>query len=86
VPSGSDDVASENATITAHEIPLGLFSARLRVVAQASCLYTIVRGTPNLGYRQDEIAMLNEQLRQEVARLGKALYDKKDKAKHQVPR
>jgi hypothetical protein len=52
VPSGSDDVASENATITAHEIPLGLFSARLRVVAQASCLYTAVRGTPNPGYRQ----------------------------------
>jgi hypothetical protein len=29
----------------------------------------------------DEIAMKNEQLRQEVARLGKALYDKNDKAK-----
>jgi hypothetical protein len=29
----------------------------------------------------DEIAMENEQLRQEVARLGKALYDKKGKAK-----
>jgi hypothetical protein len=52
VPSGSDDVASGNATLTAHEIPLGLFSARLRVAAQASCLYTVVRGTPNPGYRQ----------------------------------
>jgi hypothetical protein len=29
----------------------------------------------------NEIAMENEQLRQEVARLGKALYDKKGKAK-----
>jgi hypothetical protein len=52
VPSGSDDVAFENATITAHKIPLGLFSAWLRVAAQTSCLYTVVRGTPNPGYRQ----------------------------------
>jgi hypothetical protein len=29
----------------------------------------------------DEIAMENEQLKQEVARLGKPLYDKKVKAK-----
>jgi hypothetical protein len=29
----------------------------------------------------DEIAMENEQLKQEVARLGKALFDKKGKAK-----
>jgi hypothetical protein len=29
----------------------------------------------------DEIAMENEQLKQEVARPGKALYDKKGKAK-----
>jgi hypothetical protein len=43
VPSGSDDVASENAILTAHEIPLGLFSAWLRVAAQTSCLYTVVR-------------------------------------------
>jgi hypothetical protein len=50
VPSGLDDVVSENATLTAHEIPLGPFSARLRVAVQASCLYTIVRGTPNPGY------------------------------------
>jgi hypothetical protein len=33
----------------------------------------------------DEIAMDNEQLRQEVARLGKALYDKKGKAKQTQP-
>jgi hypothetical protein len=52
VPSRSNDVASKNATITAHEIPLGLFSARLRVAAQASCLYTAIRVTPNPGYRQ----------------------------------
>jgi hypothetical protein len=51
-PSGLDGVVSENATLTAHEKPLGLFSARLRVAAQASCLYTVVRGTPNPGYRQ----------------------------------
>jgi hypothetical protein len=51
-PFGSNGVVSENATLTAHEILLGLFSARLRVAAQASCLHTIVRGTPNPGYRQ----------------------------------
>jgi hypothetical protein len=33
----------------------------------------------------DEIAMENEQLKQEVARLGKALYDKKGKAKQIQP-
>jgi hypothetical protein len=52
VPSGPDGVVSENATLTAHEIPLRLLSARLRVAAQASCLHTVVRGTPNPRYRQ----------------------------------
>jgi hypothetical protein len=52
MPSGSDGVVSENATLTAYEILLGLFSARLRVAAQASCLHTVARGTPNPGYRQ----------------------------------
>jgi hypothetical protein len=33
----------------------------------------------------DEIAMKNEQLKQEVARLGKTLYDKKEKAKQIQP-
>jgi hypothetical protein len=33
----------------------------------------------------DEVAKKNEQLRQEVARLGKALYDKKGKAKQIQP-
>jgi DNA-binding winged helix-turn-helix (wHTH) protein len=33
----------------------------------------------------DEIAMKNEQLKQEVAHLGKALYDKKGKAKQIQP-
>jgi hypothetical protein len=33
----------------------------------------------------DEIAMENEQLKQEVARLGKALYEKKGKAKQMQP-
>jgi hypothetical protein len=51
-PSGPNGVVSENATITAHKIPLGLFSARFRVAVQASCLYTVVRDTPNPGYRQ----------------------------------
>jgi hypothetical protein len=51
VPSGPDGVVSENATLTAHEILLGLFSARLRVAVQASCLHTVARGTPNPGYR-----------------------------------
>jgi hypothetical protein len=44
-PSRSDGIVSENATLTAHEIPLGLFSARLREAAQASCLHTVVRDT-----------------------------------------
>jgi hypothetical protein len=59
MPSGSDDVASGNATLTAHEIPLGLFSARLRVATQASCLYTVVRGTPNPGYRHGRTLCFN---------------------------
>jgi hypothetical protein len=52
VSSGPDGVVSENATSTAHEILLGLFSVRLRVAAQASCLHTVARYTPNPGYRQ----------------------------------
>jgi hypothetical protein len=56
-PSGPDGVVSENATLTAHEIPLGLFSAWLRVAAQASCLYTVVRGTPNPEYRHIPISI-----------------------------
>jgi hypothetical protein len=50
--SGPDDVVSENTTSTAHEISLGLFSTRLGIAAQASCLHTVVRGTPDAGYRQ----------------------------------
>ena len=50
--SGPDGVVSENATLPAHEIPLGLFFARLGRAAQTSCLHTIVKGTPNPGYRQ----------------------------------
>jgi hypothetical protein len=52
VPSRPDGVVSENTTLTTHEIPLSLLSARLRVAAQALCLHTVVRGTPNPGYRQ----------------------------------
>jgi hypothetical protein len=52
VSSRPDGVVSENTTSTAHEILLGLFSTRLRVAAQASCLHTVARGTPNPGYRQ----------------------------------
>jgi hypothetical protein len=79
VPSGSDSVVSENATLTAHEILLRLFSARLRVAAQASCLHTVARGTPNPGYRQSsrsscsrrpneqelEIMRMREEMRQQ---------------------
>jgi hypothetical protein len=50
--SGPDDVVSENTTSTAHEISLGLFSAWLGIAAQSSCLHTVVRGTPDSGYRQ----------------------------------
>jgi hypothetical protein len=49
VSSRPDGVVSENATSTAHKILLGLFSVRLRVAAQASCLHTIARGTPSPG-------------------------------------
>jgi hypothetical protein len=48
---GLDDVVSENTTSTAHERSLGLFSAQLGIAAQASCLHTVVRGTPDPGYR-----------------------------------
>jgi hypothetical protein len=57
VPSGPDGVVSENATLTAHEILLGLFSVRLRVAAQASCHHTVARGTPNPGYRQSRCSV-----------------------------
>jgi hypothetical protein len=50
VSSGPDVVVSENATLTAHKIPLRLFSVRLRIAAQASRLHTVVRGTSNPGY------------------------------------
>jgi hypothetical protein len=50
--SRPDSVISENATLTAHKKPLKMFSARLWVAAQTSCLHTVGRGTPNLGYRQ----------------------------------
>jgi hypothetical protein len=43
--SGPDDIVSENATSTAHEISLGLFSVRLGIAAHASCLHTVV-GVP----------------------------------------
>jgi hypothetical protein len=49
--SGPDDGVSDNVTLTAHKIPLGLFSTWLGIAAQASCLHTKVRGTPELGYR-----------------------------------
>jgi hypothetical protein len=29
-----------------------LFTARLEIAAQAPCLHTVVRGTPDSGYRQ----------------------------------
>jgi hypothetical protein len=45
MPSRSDGVVSESATLTAREILMGLFSARLRVATQASCLHTVARGT-----------------------------------------
>jgi hypothetical protein len=48
--SGPDSVIFENATLTAHKIPLRLFSAWLWVAAQTWCLHTVVRGTPNPGY------------------------------------
>ena len=50
--SGPDDAVSQNTTSTAHEISLGLFSAWLGIAAQASCLHTVVRSTPNLGCQQ----------------------------------
>jgi hypothetical protein len=68
VPSGPDGVVSENATLTAHEILLGLFSARLRVAVQASCLHTVARGTPNPGYRQLPI-IVNKPLKASRLRL-----------------
>jgi hypothetical protein len=51
-PTGPEGVVSKSATLTTHETPLGLFFVRLRVATQASSLHTVVRGTPNPGYRQ----------------------------------
>ena len=51
--SGPDDAVFENTTPTAHKISLGLFSARLGIATQASCLHTVVRGTPDPGCRQN---------------------------------
>jgi hypothetical protein len=50
--SGPDDAVSENTTPTAHKISLGLFSVRPGIAARASCLHTVVRGTPDPGCRQ----------------------------------
>jgi hypothetical protein len=56
--SGSDDAVFQNTTSTAHEISLGLFSARLGIAAQASCLHTVVRGTPDPGCRQTRLKIV----------------------------
>jgi hypothetical protein len=49
-----------------------------------ACNQVLVKN-PVIETCSDEIAMENEQLKQEVARLGKALYDKKSKAKQIQP-
>jgi hypothetical protein len=50
--SGPDDVVLEYTTSSAHVMSSGLFSVRLEIAARASCLHTVVRGTPDPGYRQ----------------------------------
>jgi hypothetical protein len=58
--SGPTDGILEYITSSVDLAPLGLptcwgrvlFTVRLEIAARAPCLHTIVRGTPDLGYRQ----------------------------------
>jgi hypothetical protein len=58
--SGPTDGILEHITSSVHMASLGLstcwgrvlFTARLEIAAQAPCLHTVVRGTPDSGYRQ----------------------------------
>jgi hypothetical protein len=58
--SGPTDGILEYTTSSVHMAPLGLptcwgrvlIIARLEIAARAPCLHTVVRGTPDLGYRQ----------------------------------
>jgi hypothetical protein len=58
--SGPTDGILEYTTSSVHMAPLGLpmcwgrvlFTVRLEIAARAPCLHTVVRGTPDLGYRQ----------------------------------
>jgi hypothetical protein len=58
--SGPTDGILEYTISSVHMAPLGLptcwgrvlFTARLEIATQAPCLHTVVRGTPDLGYRQ----------------------------------
>jgi hypothetical protein len=86
-PTGPEGVVSESATLTAHEIPLGMFSVRLRVAAQASCLHTAVRGTPNLGYRQSHLMCTSSWFLRTLveARLEVVLRPKCPRAKRRLP-
>jgi hypothetical protein len=37
-----------------------LFTARLEIAERAPCLHTVVRGTPDLGYRQSQLVDLSQ--------------------------
>jgi hypothetical protein len=58
--SGPTDGILEYITSSVHMASLGLptcwgwalFTARLEIAARAPCLHTVVRGTPDSGYRQ----------------------------------
>jgi hypothetical protein len=58
--SGPTDGILEYITSSVHMAPLGLptcwgrvlFTVWLKIAARAPCLHTVVRGTPDLGYRQ----------------------------------
>jgi hypothetical protein len=58
--SGPTDGILKYITSSVHMATLGLptcwsrvlFTARLGIAAQASCLHIVVRGTPDSGYRQ----------------------------------
>jgi hypothetical protein len=51
---GSDpnDCISEYTTSSVLVTSSGLFSVLLEIATQTSCLHTVVRGTPDSGYRQ----------------------------------
>jgi hypothetical protein len=77
--SGPTDCTLGYIIFSGHVAPLGpstwwgrvLFTARLEIAARAPCLHTVVRGTPDSGYRQWPPGPPQE--RERVCRWGQSL-------------